>query len=731
MTYRQRKARRRRGSRRSPALLIVIVPLLVIGVVALSAVGYVIAIAADTPPLSELKPRDKGATSVVYAADGSRLGYVRSDEVRTPIQWSNMPQSIRDATIAIEDERFYEHAGVDYSAIIRAGVKNLESGNAVQGGSTITQQLVRALYIDNPKRNFERKIREAKLAQELEDEHPGRPGKNWILREYLNSVPYGTNEGRTAIGVEAAATTYFAKHARNLTLDEAALIAGLPQAPSQYNPFRNPRAALERRNEVLFAMADNGFITQADAEQAAGEPLGLKRGIRRYTTRREPYFFDYVEEQLIEQYGVGVYRRGGLKIHTTIDPRLQEAGRAAINSILPYSTDPSSAIVAIDPSNGYIRAMASSGSYKDRSFNLAAQGHRQPGSSFKTFVLVTALRQGVDPDATSYTSRPLDLNVPGYGPWKVSTYDDTYAGRISVTRATLRSDNSVYAQLDIDLGPKNVRETAEMMGITTPLDGIPAEGLGGLRLGVSPLEMADAYATLASYGIHNKPIAITKVEFPDGKTDDLGKPKRKRVFPEWVAYEATKILEQNVQAGTGTAANIGCAAAGKTGTTDNFNDAWFVGFTPHLAASVWVGYPNALIEMRSVHGISVAGGTFPAQIWHSFMTVAKGADCDSFRPAVDEPDFSPFYGKYSSTGTSGDTNYGYSPSQSYTAPAPSGAGDNSAGGKDYSGYDPRLYESPPQDAPDAPPTEPGDGGATAPPGNGNGNGNANGHDKPK
>ena len=524
MTYRQRKARRRRGARRNPALLIVLVPLLIAGAAGLSAVGYVIAIAADTPPLSELKPADKGATSVVYAADGSRLGYVRSDEVRTPVPWSEMPPAVRESTVAIEDERFYEHEGVDFSAIIRAGVKNLESGDAVQGGSTITQQLVRALYIENPDQSFERKIREAKLAQELEDEHPGRAGKNWILREYLNSVPYGTNEGRTSIGIEAAAITYFAKHARNLELHEAALLAGLPQAPSQYNPFRNPTAALERRNEVLRKMTENGFITVAEAEMASSLPLGLKPGITRYTTRREPYFFDYVEEQLIEEYGVGVYRRGGLKIHTTIDPELQEAGRAAINSHLPYSTDPSSAIVAIDPATGYIKAMASSGTYKDRTFNLAAQGHRQPGSAFKTFVLVTALRQGVDPDSTTYTSKPLDLIVPEYGPWKVSTYDDSYGGRMDLVQATLRSDNTVYAQLDLDLGPKNVRETAEMMGITTPLDGIPAEGLGGLRLGVSPLEMANAYATLASYGIHNKPIAITEVEFPDGKTDDLGKP---------------------------------------------------------------------------------------------------------------------------------------------------------------------------------------------------------------
>jgi len=238
---------------------------------------------------------------------------------------------------------------------------------------------------------------------------------------------------------------------------------------------------------------------------------------------------------------------------------------------------------------------------------------------------------------------------------------------------------------------------------------------------VSPLEMADAYATLASYGIHSEPKAITKVEFPDGKTDDLGKPNRERVLPEWVAYEATKILEQNVQGGTGTAANIGCAAAGKTGTTDNFNDAWFVGYTPHLAASVWVGYPNALIEMTSVHGISVAGGTFPAQIWHSFMTTAKGTNCDSFRPSVDQPEFTPFYGKYSATGTSSDSNYSYS--DSYSTPAPSTPDEDT--GDDTGGYDPDLYESPPQEAPETPaPAPDDDGGATAP---GNGNGNAFGH----
>ena len=405
-------------------------------------------------------------------------------------------------------------------------------------------------------------------------------------------------------------------------------------------------------------MAENGFISHGEADAAAQSPLGVKHGTR-YSTRREPYFFDFVQEQLIQKYGVGVFRRGGLKIHTTINPALQEAARQAIAGQLPYPDDPSSAIVSIDPSNGYIRAMASSGAYKDQEFNLAAQGHRQPGSAFKTMVLTTAIRKGVDPNRTTYVSKPLSLDVgDGSPPWEVKTYDGSYRGTMTLTQATLASDNTVYAQLILDLGAKAVRETAELMGITTKLDAYPAEGLGGLRRGVSPLEMANAYATLASGGMRNEPKAITKVVFPDGKSDDLGEPKRERAFSDGVAYEVTKILQQNVLGGTGTAAQIGCPAAGKTGTTDNFNDAWFVGYTPHLSSSVWVGYPNALVEMRSVHGISVAGGTFPAAIWHDYMMVAHGDDCESFPLPTEPATFSPFFGKYASTGKSGSTYYG-------------------------------------------------------------------------
>ena len=688
-------------------MVVLVVILSTIVIVGLSAVGYVLAVANTAPDIGRLRPIDKGATSTIFAADGSRLGYVQSDTVRTPVKWENIPVELKQATVAIEDRRFYSHGGVDITGIARAAFKDVTTGKSLQGGSTITQQLVRNLYIKDPKRDLKRKIREAKMADELEKMR----SKRWILREYLNVVPYGTMDGRTAIGVEAAARMFFYKPVRDVSLAQAALLAGLPQAPSQFNPFREPTAALQRRNHVLQAMVKSGYISRGRAAAASEEPLGLRR-TNLYTKRREPYFFDYVQDDLIRRYGVNVFRRGGLKVYTTVDPRLQDQARRAIAGQLNLPGDPSSAIVSIDPRTGWIRTMASSGTYDGSNFNLAAQGHRQPGSAFKTMVLAAAVRQGIDPESTVYVSKPLHLNVPGYGPWSVKTYAGTYGGAMDLVTATLKSDNTVYAQLDVDIGPKEVAKTARLLGIRTKLDGIPSEGLGGLRIGVSPLEMASAYATLAAGGVYSTPRAIRRVTFPDGKVDDIGKPKRKRVITDGEAYEVTRILELNVQSGTGTKADIGCPAAGKTGTTDNYNDAWFVGYTPTTATSVWVGYPNALKEMRSVHGIQVAGGTFPAQIWHDYMTVANRG-CSDFPKPKDQASFSTFYGNHSASGRSTGGRYDYS--------APStGAGDNSAGGEDYRGYDPRLYAEPPQGPPPTspPPSDPGGGGGD--PGGGDG-----------
>ncbi len=639
----QHARRRHRRGRKRGKILLGIGVIGSIGAIGVLSMGiWVLSVAAEAPPIDQLKPIDRGTSSAVYAADGSRLGYIQSDESRTPIAYDEIPAELKDATVAIEDERFYEHGGVDPSSIARAAIENLQAGKVVQGGSTITQQLVRNLYISDPQRDIERKIREATLAEELENAH----SKQWILGQYLNTASYGTIDGRTSVGVEAASQTYFNKSAKDLKLTESALLAGLPQSPSRFNPFINPTGAIERRNEVLQKMAEQGYISGRKADRASHAGLGLERGYR-YETIREPYFFDYVQQELISRYGVATVRQGGLQVHTTIQPALQEAAKQAIVAH-GYTSDPAAAVVSINPANGDIVAMASSGSYSQSNFNLAAQGHRQPGSAMKAYVLTTAIREGVDPDTTSYESKHLDLNLPEYGKWEVDTAEGTECNcPLTIRQATVASDNTVFAQLDLDLGPENVRDTAYDMGIETTLDAVPAEGIGGLRIGVTPLEMANGYATLADGGIRNTPRAITKVEFPNGDSDEPKQGDRERVFSDGVAYEVTDVLKGVVSGGTGTAANIGCPQAGKTGTTDDYTDAWFVGYTPKLSTAVWVGHPNA----RSSLGTNAFGGTLAAPIWHDYMLTAKGDFCGDFPKPQDPVEFQPFYGKYSTNGS--------------------------------------------------------------------------------
>jgi penicillin-binding protein 1A len=733
-SQRTRRRRRGRGRPRNKAFLALTVVLVLAALAGLSAVGYVISIAASAPPLNSLKPRDLGSQSEVRAADGTRLGFIQSNELRRPVEGDRIPKTLKDATVAIEDERYYHHKGVDYPGIVRAAVKNLSNRKTVQGGSTITMQLIRNLYITK-ERTYQRKIREAKLAEELENEHPGREGKEWILDQYLNTVPFGTLGGQTAVGAQAASRMYFGKSVEDLKLHESALLAGLPQAPSTYSPVRSPEKAEARRNEVLAKMAELGMVEPETAQAAMKRGLDVKPS-RYFTGRRESFFFDYVKDELIKQYGARTVRKGGLRVDTTIDLKKQQAARAAINGRLA-GVGPSSAIVTIDPKNGYIKAMASSADYGKSKFNLAAQGHRQPGSVFKIMTLMTALRKGVDPDSTSYVSKPLKFTDPQWGPIETKTYDNSYRGSMSLRSATLASDNTVYMQLALDLGPPEVKQTAYDMGIRTKLDGYPAESLGGLTIGVSPLEMANAFATIASGGIRNRPTAITKITFPDG-TSELPrrfKVRRTRAFEDGVTAEATKILQANMTGGTGTKAQIGCPAGGKTGTTDKFNDAWFVGFTPRLATATWVGYPNAQIEMTTeYHGGSVAGGTFPAEIWGDYMKAVKGKFCGDFKPPKTPFQASPFFGKYSRGGGSGtgdsygqdSTGTGTFVPQAPVAPEPEpeekpendgggnedAGGDNGAGGNDNGGFDPDLYESPPQ----GPPPGGGDpaGGAPAP-----------------
>ncbi|HEV2812477.1 MAG TPA: transglycosylase domain-containing protein [Solirubrobacteraceae bacterium] len=704
--------RRRRNASTGPIFLILGVTAAVVGIGIASVVGYVVSIAAGAPPLSRLKAIDPGATSIVYAADGSILGYIESDVIRTPIPGNTIPDVVKDATIAIEDERFHKHKGVDAEGVIRAAIKNLESGKTVEGGSTLTMQLVRTLYITK-ERTFKRKVHEAKLAEELENRHT----KEWILDKYINSVPYGTQGGQTAVGIQAAARTFFAKPARDLKLHEAALLAGFPQAPSDYDPFMFPERALRRRNQVLDKMAELEMISPVELAEAKDEPLGVQRS-RFYAQRRESFFFDYVRQVLIDKYTIEDVRRGGLRIYTTVDLKMQDKARQAINSVLNFPNAPKSAIVTIDPRNGHILAMASSAKYNETKFNLASQGKRQPGSTFKIMGLMAALKRGVSPDSTTYVSKPLKFTDPKYGLIDVKTYSNTYGGSMNLVRATTASDNSVYQQLALDIGPDAVKDAAKDMGITSKLEGYPGEILGGLGYCCSPLEMANAYATIASGGLRNRAIGVTRVEFPDGRVERPFQRKRVRAFEDGVTSKVTDILQQNMTGGTGTSAQIGCPAAGKTGTTDNHTDAWFVGFTPNLVTSVWVGFPASRIEMYPpTTPISVAGGTYPAQIWGAYMKQVKRG-CEDFAPPKTPFTAAPFFGRYASTGAPGGTTTGptdpsaTTPDGTTTGPggveAPEGGTQN-----DTPDYDPDLYETPPQDPP-ATGAPPGQGGV--PPG---------------
>jgi penicillin-binding protein 1A len=677
MTQRIRRRQRRHGGIGAKLLIVfgAVFALLAIGVIAVTS--WVLNVAAEAPSLAACKAVDTGGNTVLYAADGSKLGLVASPVAHQQVSIDRIPRSLQLATVAIEDKRFYQHSGIDEEGIVRAAIKDLEAGEAVEGGSTITQQLVRNLCIRHPEKNLERKIVEAKLAEEYFQRH----SRKEILGSYLNIASYGTVEGSTAVGVGAAAKIFFSKPVGKLNLAQAALLAGLPQAPSQYNPLLAPAAAKARRNDVLRQMQKLGYVSGARAQAAMSSGLQVNPSDR-YFAHRQPYFFDYVENKLIEKYGANTVRRGGLQIYTTIEPDLQRVGLDAMRSTLPYSTDPSSALVSIDPRNGQIRAMVSSSRYGQSQFNLAAQGHRQPGSTFKAFVLTTAIKQGIDPYTTYYTSKPLNLYLPQWGHWEVHTADLGYQGTVNLKQATVTSDNTVFAQLDLDVGPKAVAATAKSMGITSPLDGIPAEGIGGLRVGVSPLEMADAYATLASGGVHHDPVAVTRVAFPNGRVERPEAAQPQRVLSRPVAWEVTRLLHDNITEGTGTAAYTGCTGqAGKTGTTDEYTDAWFSGYQPNLATAVWVGYPESNeISMSSVHGIIVFGGTFPAEIWHSLYSGA-GVPCGEFTEPSQKISWSPYFGRYTQGG----------PNAATPGKGTKGSGSPPPGSAAVGGYNPNAY----------------------------------------
>jgi penicillin-binding protein 1A len=632
-------AKRRRKPRRLRRILVALV---VVGLLALAGVttyGATVYYGASCN-LGALRPVQQGNSSLVYGANDSLIGVLPAVENRTAVPRSAISPWMPKATVAIEDRRFYHEGGVDPLGILRAFVADIRAGHVVQGGSTITQELVRNLYLSQ-QQTVRRKVVEACLAVKLARAWP----KDKILTAYLNDVYYGAH----AYGIEAAAETYFSIPARRLTLEQAALIAGLPQAPSLYDPLHNPSAALARRDAVLRALRANDDISHAQYSAAVADRSLRLRPSPAYTGSNEPYFVGYVEDALQQAYGAATVRAGGLKIYTTIEPRLQREAVAALSSVLDKGNDPAGAIVSLDPATGAVRAMAAvTPGSSASSFNLVTNAERQAGSTFKPIVLAAAVEKGLNPWATRYDSAPFF-----YPPlhWHVTTYDGSYAGPETVAAATLQSDNTVYARLALDVGADSIVSMAHSLGVETQLDSTPALALGADA--VTPLDMASVYATLAAGGIHAEPFAVRRVVFPGGKVDSSGWAPRQpaRVIPDWVAGTVTHVLEENMLHGTGVGAHVsGRTDAGKTGTTDNYADAWFCGYAPGLEATVWIGYPRGEIPMLDVNGAAVSGPTLPATTWRLFMEHAlAGTPSGAFPPATTPAQFTPWAGTYAAT----------------------------------------------------------------------------------
>jgi penicillin-binding protein 1A len=576
--------------------------------------------------LNEETPAPLPQNSIVFAADGTPITTLHAEQDRVLVPIDRIPQVMQDAVVAIEDKRFWTHRGVDLKALVRAAYVNATEGRIVEGGSTITQQYVKNTLVGND-RTLKRKIREARLAWDLEHEY----SKGEILEKYLNTIYFG----KGAYGVQSAARKYFSKRASELNLVESALLAGLIAAPERYDPVDVPEAAIGRRNLVLARMKDLGMIEEPVYQEAVRSQLGLQLAPekRRY---RAAYFVEYVKEQILHDPLFGVTDRdrydflfkGGLRIHTTIDLGMQEAAENAVNGVLSQPGDPSGALTAIDPRTGHIVAMVGGRDFfakpkKDpvAQVNLATGDGgtgRQAGSAFKPFALVAALESGISPQKTYRASSSITIPL-GYGaPWNVQNYEGSGFGDITLEEATIDSVNVVYAQLIMELGPERVADTAYQMGIQSRIRSVPSAVLGTNE--VNTLEMASAFGTLATNGAHAQPVAIERITDATGRVLYEAEPIVEDVLNPGIAWVATQILRKVILYGTGVAGNIGRPAAGKTGTAQQWRDAWFAGYIPQLSAAVWVGFPRAQIPMvPPTTRIRVTGGSFPTQIWHAFM----------------------------------------------------------------------------------------------------------------
>jgi penicillin-binding protein 1A len=668
----RRKQRRSRPKVKKLRFALVLAGLSLLAVVSW-VFGIMMAVANDLPDLEARAQYDRAQNSVVLASDGeTKIATLTGNQRRILLESSEISPLIKQAVVAIEDERFYEHRGVDYMGIARALREDILAGGAVQGGSTITQQFVKNALAAQGSRSVLQKLREAALAYQIERQW----SKDKILTNYLNNIYFG--EG--AYGIEAAAKAFFGDNhpgcgdegnrcAEVLRVEEAAMLAGMIASPTAYSPKANPEDAVNRRNTVLFKMRELGSLAVSDGEY---EELLASSGPARTTIEPPtedsdaPFFTDWLRQQVVDKFGAGEAFGGGLQVHSTLNAELQSAAQEAVEGRLS-GLGPTAAVVVIDNSDASILAMVGGDNFEKSPFNLATNGRRQPGSSFKPFTLVTALENGHTPTDV-YESAPIEIPFEAKverknGKMKkvtdlfeVNNYEDSYLGSATLTDATTYSDNSVYAQLGTEVGTQKVARTAKEMGIHSPVPKNPAMILGGMKRGVTPLEMAYAFTTiandgarvsgtLASRGNGRGPVAIKKVVDEDGDpvTDDTGASGEneridEQVLDPTVAQQAKEMLHTVVTSGTGQRAQVGDDFIwGKTGTTDNNADAWFVGANEQVTAAVWVGYADGATPMESEFGgLPVDGGTLPALIWNDVISAFDAIHAE--RTGKDEED---------------------------------------------------------------------------------------------
>ena len=627
--------------------LLILLAVLLLGLISF-VFGIFVAVASDLPSLTKFSQLKEAQSSVLLDDLGHPIGVI-SEQNRVIVTPQQIPPIVKQAVMSIEDKRFATNSGVDIRGIARAFVQDVMHKGTIQGASTIEQQFIKNALQAQSHRTILEKLREAALAYQLSHKW----SKEKIITAYLNTIYFGNG----AYGIESAAQTYFGSDVNHLGCGtpghrlcvqemepaEAALLAGIIQSPTEYDPANHPVAARERRDVVLAQMLQQGYIRQQVYNESVNQALPAPKDIQ---TPHQPlvegvdvgYFTSWVQQQVIERYGAPRVFNGGLLIKTTLDLGMQRAAEQAIDGYLPGPGGPTASLVAIENSTGQVRAMVGGRNYDETPFNLATEGERQPGSSFKAFDLAAALENGISPGSV-WPSREKTFFVHSrHGTEKFVVHNDegAYTGEDSLTNATAYSDNSIYAEVGLKVGTTHIAALAHRMGITTPLSTNPAMTIGGLKVGVTHLDMAHSYETIAHGGDRVsgslvsdfQPVGIQEVSaghrtLSDGHHTDRNEVRLKRVLPPEVASTETSVLETVLQYGTARAAAIGQFAAGKTGTTSNYGDAWFVGWDGKYTVAVWVGYPNSLVPMTTdFNGGPVLGGTFPALIWHDFMTSA-------------------------------------------------------------------------------------------------------------